>query len=88
MQVSTANPTPPISIAYLNLRVPGQNKATGQRIATRASELLAGHDAKLPAQRIGALNLRLSTASGASEEGIAQEICNAILRNLSHNPHA
>lgn len=86
MQVST--PTPPISIAYLNLRVPGQDKATGQRIATRASELLADHDAKLPAQRIGALNLRISTASGASEESIAQEISRAILRNLSRNPHA
>jgi hypothetical protein len=67
----------------MDLRVPGQDAATGQRIAQQTGELLAAGSTSLGNRHLGAMQLRVQTQPGANEADIAHAVSRAILNRLT-----
>ena len=67
----------------MDLRVPGQDAATGHRIAQQTGELLAVGSAGLGNRHVGAMQLRVQAPPGANEADIARAVSRAILNRLT-----
>lgn len=74
--------SPGLRIGQMSLRVPGGDAGAGHRIAQQTGELLAAGSAGLAGRHLGAMRLRVTAASGASEADIARAVSRAILDRL------
>ncbi len=77
-----------IHIGQLNVRVPGESAETGHNIAKGLAESLAQ---KAPAgmrHQIGAMNVRVQVAVGASEAEMSDAIAEAIVEALHRGSKA
>lgn len=72
----------PIQIGQFNLRVPGQNAETGERVANGVSQSLARQVPRGLQRQLGAMNVRVEVPAGASEGEMSEAIASAIVNAL------
>ncbi len=82
MPKPTSN-TGSVQIDRLHLRVPGKNKATGDRIAQAFGEALSAHSFEgQPDAQIGDLRVRVKVPRGASERHIVRSMMDGVLQQI------
>lgn len=77
-----------LNIGQLNMRIPGKSADTGQNVAERVAEGMAKRVPPDLRCQLGALNVRVQVAAGASEVEMSDAISEAIVKAIHSGSEA